>query len=155
MNPGAILERLGIASRRGRLAGYRNHGEPGGILFSTAAFGHPFDGVLEARVEPIDHGIRLRFSARLAPRMPILFAAGLALTVWPGVYFMDQLMIEFLPGVRAAVPTWWWYVPLTVVPVPWLWRATMRRTRAAIHSSARQVIARMAGELDGRLVADR
>lgn len=153
LTPAGVLERLATASRRGRLAGFENHAEPNGVLFSVAAFGQPFDGVLNARGEAGAGGTTLRFEERVLRRNPAIFVLALAFTVWPGVYFMDQLMIQFLPGVRDAVPTAWWYLPITVVPIPWLWRTVMRRTRAAVRASALHSIERIAAELDGRLEA--
>lgn len=120
------------------------------MLFSAEVIGSPFDGVLEAQAETIPRGTRLRFQARTEPRRLVLFAVGLILSIWPGVYFMDQLMIQVLPGVRNALPTSWWYIPLTVVPLPWLVHAAIRRTRRSIHESALLLIERIAAELGVR-----
>ncbi len=149
-----VLARLSAASKRGRLPGFENH-NAGGVLFSVSAFGQPFDGILEARALDGTAAATtlLRFECRLVRRMPLIFAAALLLTVWPGVYFMDQLMIQLAPGWREAMPaTWVWYLPLTVLPIPWLWASMMRRTRRSVAESARSAIERIAREVDGRVV---
>lgn len=140
------LERLEVASRRGRLPGFARGGQGG--LFSVAAFGHPFDKVLIATSEPAGAGVRLKFRAKLPMKGPALFAAALAFSVWPGVRIMDHL----IPVGWGWIPTWWWYLPLTIIPIPWAWRAVMRRTNAAAHESALKQIAQIASEVGGRAV---
>ena len=146
-----ILDRLGTASRRGRLPGFVPRPE-GGALFRVAAFGTPLDSDLDARPRRINGLVMLDFTLRVPGRLAVILAVTLALTVWPGVYFMDQLMIQLLPGVRAWAPTWWWYLPLAIVPIPWVWRGVMHKARATAQASAREMIDRLAGELGGDIV---
>jgi hypothetical protein len=153
LGPAEALQRLATASRRGRLPGFHNHAEPGGVLFSVAAFGHPFDGVLNARVDSGSAAtMRLLFRWQVPSRLPILFGVALAATVWPGVYFMDQLMIQAAPGWREAVPTWWWYLPLTLASIPWLVRSVWHRTRVSVQASSLEAIEKIAREIDGRVI---
>lgn len=150
LDPAKVRERLSAASRRGRLPGYQpGQSDP---LFLVAAFGHPFDGELAANARRDASGTLLEFALRLGRRAPAVFAAALVLTVWPGVYFMDQLMIQFLPGARDAVPTAWWYLPLTVLPSPWAWALAIRKSRRSARDSAEAAIRKIAFELDGDLV---
>jgi hypothetical protein len=167
-----VLGRLLTAAKRGRLPGY----EPGGHggLFSMAAHGHPFDAILIATYEPLPEngdrearregeggagrqgephaatpGGRLVFRSRLNRKLPAIFAIVLLATVWPGVHFMDQL----IPGEWGWIPTWWWYLPVTALPLPWVWRGLMKRSRGSIDRSAREMIGRIAREIDGRQTA--
>lgn len=140
----AIVERLRTASKRGRMAGFAVPGPSGG-LFSVAAHGRPFDGALVGRLE----GDRLVFSLTLLRRMPVMFAAVLLATVWPGVYFMDELIAVFLPSLWRPWVTYYWYVPLTVLPLPWIWTGLMRRSRATVHASAVEAIGKIAAEAEG------
>jgi len=144
-----VRARLLEASRRGRLPGFEP-GEPGaGVLFRVAAFGNPIDSRLEAVADPAEPGrVRLRFRRRLEPRTPVILAVVLAATVWPGVYFMDQL----IPGEWGWIPTWWWYLPLTVIPIPFAWRAVMRRAHDTGHESACRAVAQIAAELGGKVI---
>jgi hypothetical protein len=141
-----VVSRLDRASRRGRLAGFRAY--PGdGVLFSVELPGHPFDGVLEARAREEGGGTRLELRTRMLLRMPVVFALVLIATVWPGVYFMDRL----IPGEWGWIPqigtwwpgTWWWYVPLTALPLPFVWRALMRRSKAALDKAAEEMVAKI------------
>lgn len=146
-----ILDRLGTASRRGRLPGFVP-APPGGALFRVAAFGNPVDGNLDARPRPVDGGTHLDFTLGIPRRLSVVLAAALAVTVWPGVYFMDQMMIQFLPGVRGWLPTWWWYLPVSILPIPWIWRSIMARARSTALQSAREMMDTLAGELGADIV---
>lgn len=141
----AVLDRLDVASRRGRLPGFVRGGHGG--LFSVAAFGHPFDKVLVGASERAGAGVRLRFRAKLPLKGPALFAAALAFSVWPGVRIMDHL----IPVEWGWIPTWWWYLPLTILPIPWAWRAVMKRTDATARESAIKQIEQIATEVGGRV----
>lgn len=132
-----VLDRLATASKRGRLAGFQPASRP--ALFHAAAHGNPFDGVLTGSLR---EG-RLEFSVRMLPKLPAIFAFVIILTIWPGVYLMDTL----IPGEWGWIPTWWWYIPITVLPIPWMWRGLMKRSRAAIDASAKEAIAKIAQEL--------
>jgi hypothetical protein len=116
-------------------------------LFTVAAHGQPFDQDLIASYAAPASGAPgvLTFRLRLLRKLPVIFAVILAVTIWPGVYFMDQL----IPGEWGWIPTWWWYIPTTVLPIPWMWRKTMRKSRAASEESAREAIHKIAQELGG------
>lgn len=136
-----VLERLGTASRRGRLAGFA--ARPAGATFAVAAHGSPFDSVLLAAVDAAAG--RITFRLEMLKKVPVIFAVLLVATVWPGVLLMDSL----IPGEWGWIPTWWWYVPLTVLPIPWAWRGAMKKSRASSHASALEMIKRIASELGG------
>src|ERR1043165_9844755 len=132
-----IRERLLTASKRGRLPGYR--GEPG--LFSVSAHGHPFDGELLGELRDG----RIEFRIRMLRKLPIIFAVVIVLTIWPGVYLTDQL----IPGQWGWIPTWWWYLPVTIIPTPWMWRNLMGKSKRTMDGSAREGIQKIAAELGG------
>ncbi len=115
-----------------------------GGSFSVAAFGQPFDGRLNASLDDE----KLTFSIRMLSKLPVIFGVVLLLTIWPGVYLTDQL----IPGEWGWIPTWWWYLPITVLPIPWIWRGLMRKSRATMHASALEAIAKIAAEVDGQVV---
>jgi hypothetical protein len=139
-----LVARLETASKRGRLAGFARAG--GG--FEVSAFATPFDHALDARLSPADGGTRVEFSLRMFRKMPVIASVVTAATVWPGVHFVDQL----IPGRWGWIPTWWWYVPLSVLPLPWAARTALRRSRATAHASALDMIGKIAAESDGRVV---
>jgi hypothetical protein len=137
-----VVDRLRTASKRGRMPGFAAGGQS---LFSVAAHGQPFDGVLRGDLR---NG-HLEFSLRMLQKLPIIFAVVLALTIWPGVELMDGL----IPGEWGWIPTWWWYIPITVLPIPWMWRNLMRRSRTAMHTRAIEAISKIAAETDGKVEA--
>lgn len=144
LHAGEILDRLDQAARRGKLAGFTKGGCGG--LFSVETHGHPYDGDLIASAnfgQPYDG--RITFQFRLRRKMPVIFAILLLATIWPGVYFMDQL----IPGEWGLIRTEWWYLPLTILPIPWMWRTLMRRSLASNRTMAEEAIAKMATELGG------
>jgi len=146
LTPTEVLDRVDLASRRGRMPGFGEGGFGGqGGLFHVAAHGHPFDAVLIARYEGAGGGGRLTFCIHHLRKMRIAFAVVLAFTIWPGVYFMDLL----IPGEWGWIPTWWWYIPITALPIPWLWRRIMHKSDAAVDESARKAIEKIAAELAG------
>jgi hypothetical protein len=71
-------------------------------------------------------------------------------TIWPGAYFMDQLM----PGEWGWISTkvYWWYLPITVVPIPWVWRGLMRKSRESNRREAEGAIRKIAAEIGGEIV---
>ena len=116
LSPEEVLERASFASRRGRLAGF----EPGGAgLFSVAAFGQPFDRVLIVEAQRDGPATVLRFSTRLLRKWPALFIAVAVFTVWPGVWLTHSLLQTYFPGSLVANWPYWWYLPLSVLPLPW------------------------------------
>jgi hypothetical protein len=150
LSRGEILKRLETASRRGRLPGFRA-GE-GEECFIVAAHGHPFDADLIARCGQVEGGAegggtRLTFETRMHRRLPAVFVVILVATVWPGVHFMDGL----IPAAWGWIPTWWWYVPVTALPLPWVWAGLMKKSRASIGAAAEEAVKGIAGEVAGRL----
>lgn len=145
--PAELLERLRVASRRGRLPGFEAQG---GSAFTVAAHGHPFDGVLLGRCEPdhAGHATCIRFELRLLHKMPIFFALIIAASVWPGVYFMDELVAQIVPGLWRPWVTYYWYLPLTILPVPFVWRSIMSKSRRTMWEHADETIRGIAKEIN-------
>lgn len=145
----ALLERLSEASKRGRLPGFvRTAGATGGEAgFEVAVFGTPFDRVLVGRVRADGTGSMVVLSLRTLPMMPGLFAFTLVVSVWPGVVLLDHL----IPGDWGWWPTWTWYLPMSILPIPFAWRWAMQRTEVTTHESSHDMIGRIAREIDGRV----
>jgi hypothetical protein len=142
-----VLERLGKASRRGRLPGFAAGGH--GALFSVAAHGSPFDADLVARYRVLASGGELGFEVRFKRVMPGIFVAALVVSAWPGVYFMDELIAMYLRELWRPWVTYYWYLPLTILPLPWVWRAVMRKSLTTTRASALEAIGKVAAEIDG------
>jgi len=137
LDPTAILSRLDALARRGKLAGFTpGHGD---ALFEAACFGEPFDRVLLARAAREDGGTVLRFSTRLRRRVPAIFVAVTILTIWPGVWLTDSMLTTYFSWY--TIPTWWWYIPLTVVPLFWMVPRMIRKSEGVCRESAAHQIA--------------
>lgn len=144
-----IRRRMDVASRRGRVPGV--HVGDGDTLFEVDGCGTPFEHHLVATGSVAAGSTRVSFSLVRRKRMPLIFAALLVVTVWPGVYFMDQL----IPGEWNWIPTWMWYLPLTVLPVPWFWRSTSRKSRAIAMEDASGLVEKIRVELGSEAPARR
>lgn len=142
-----IVKTLDTAARRGRLAGFEPNSRGNSECFRAAAFGTPFDGVLIGRLAEGS----LRFETRLRPLMPMGFALVLAASVWPGVVLTESMIASFFPSSSAWKWTWWWYIPLTLPFCPWVFWSAVKKSRATVHDSAHQVIAKIAAELGGKV----
>jgi hypothetical protein len=152
--PDRILENLIVASRRGRLPGFaRGQGDRDTGLFSADAHGNPFDGVLVATHSPAQGPVPagLTFRIRMLRRMPAIFLIALVVTVWPGVYFTDELIAQFAPGLWRPWVTYYWYIPLTLLPAPWIWKSALARSRRSMFAHATETIRKIAVEIGGRV----
>jgi hypothetical protein len=147
--PEAIVARLDFASRRGRLAGFR----PGPGLFSVAAFGQPFDRVLIADARGEEGGTVLEFRSALLLKWPAIFIAVTLFTIWPGVWLTDSLLSTYFASYPWwGLRTWMWYLPLTVLPLPWMAKGMWQKSEGLAHDSAHRAIRKIAAEVDGRIV---
>lgn len=153
--PTEALARLATAAKRGRLPDYR---AIDGSTFEAEAFATPFTHALVGRLaEEGDGATRMTFSLRRPWAMPALFAVVLVITVWPGAVLTDSLLATYWAayGERATRMPWLtyaWYLPLTALPLPWAWRACVRRSAAMAHESARETIVKIARETDGAVI---
>jgi hypothetical protein len=149
--PDEIAARLAKLSQRGRIPGFERPND--GLLFTATAFGQPFDRTLEAHAEPDgDNGTTLRFSTKLKRALPWTFGLITAFTVWPGVWLTDELCRTYFTWYDYA--TWMWYLPITVVPLPWMVRSIMRKSQAAAAESSHDLIERIREAVDGVQVDD-
>lgn len=135
-------------STRGKLPGYAP--EPG--LFSCAAFGAPFDYRLVAEHDAGDTDHRLTFRAERLRRLPWIYAVVLAVTVWPGVVFTDSILNTWFGWYpNPWWFTWAWYIPITLIPIPWIWRSVARKSRASALGHAYEQIEKLASAVEGEL----
>lgn len=128
-----VLDRLGQAARRGKLPEFARGG-PENALFRASALGHPFDRDLLGWAEPDGDGVRLRFGVHWRKKAPIIYIAALILTVEPGRYFLDVM----IPGSWGWGSIWWWYYPLTIISIPFMWLSFVRKSRKSTMETARE-----------------
>jgi hypothetical protein len=145
-----LLERLARAARRGLVPGFAERDQAG---FRVDADAVPFAYELAGALEDGGAGTIVRLRLRRLRRMPLIFGVVLALTVWPGVWLTDSLMGTYWESYgrwSADMPwlTYAWYLPLTVVPLPWMWRSFSRKSRAEAAESARKQIDAIAAAVE-------
>lgn len=133
LNQSQILERLGQAARRGKLPEYAPGG-PENALFRASALGHPFDRDLLAWADSQGDAVRLRFALHWRKKAPTIYVAAMILTVEPGRYFLDVM----IPGSWGWGSIMWWYYPLTILPIPFLWLSFVRQSKQTTLKTARE-----------------
>jgi hypothetical protein len=144
-----FLARMEAMSKKGKLAGFERGG-PEGADAQFAAHGNPFDGLVLVRAADG----RADFELFMPRKMPVIFAVILALTVWPGLPITDSFLYGFvwyerLMGMAGWLDTWVWYLPLTVIPAPFMLRSVMRKSRTAAMEHARETVERVKAALAG------
>jgi hypothetical protein len=40
----------------------------------------------------------------------------------------------------ASIQTWMWYLPLTVLPIPFVWKSAIKKSKASAHAHAMETI---------------
>lgn len=144
-----FLTRMEAMSKKGKLAGFERGG-PEGADAQFAAHGNPFDGLVLVKARDG----RVDFALFMPRKMPVIFGVILALTVWPGLPITDSFLYGFvwyerLMGMAGWLDTWMWYLPLTVIPAPFMLRSVMRKSRAAALEHARETVERVRTSLAG------
>lgn len=133
-----IQERLARAARRGLLPGFAPRGQ---ASFRVEADAVPFVHELAGAIEELPDGSEVRLTLRRLGRMPAIFVVVIALTIWPGAWLTDSLLATYwgaYGGWTSELPwlTYAWYLPLTVLPLPWAWRSLSRKSAAEAGASA-------------------
>jgi len=125
------LERL---SKKGELPGFVAGGDGG--LFSVDAQGTPFDRRFVCDAGESDGSTHLAWRLETPRKWIVGIWAVLVLTVWPGLPITDSLLQTYFPGSYGVwtsgwFKTWMWYLPMTVLPIPWFWKSTMAKVRSS------------------------
>lgn len=141
------LTRITSLSKRGKLAGFEKRGERG---FHAAVHGKPFDSLLLCELSETGTGSAIEASVRLRRGLPWVFGIVVALSVWPGVLLTDSLMNTWFSWYpNETWKTYVWYVPLTVLPLPWMVRKVMRQSRSSGAEHAAEQIEKIRAAVDG------
>ncbi len=145
--PDRVAGTLQGLSKRGKLPGFELTGP---TAFRLKAYGEPFDYWIEADIRLMSGSTQLDFQLRPAVKMPLVWAVVTVLTVQPGMWLTDSMLVTYFSSYGKYVQTWWWYLPLVVAPMPWmLWRM-WRKSAAAARDHARELHERLAQALDAR-----
>lgn len=138
--PAEAVEALDRHSRRGKLPGFRRLA-PDEV--SVSVFGEPFDRRLHARFAPDGAGSLISLRARLILRIPIIACVIMLFTIWPGVWLTDSMLLTYYPPAQHWWPTWTWYLPITVIPLPFAAWGLWKRSEAACRREAAIAIDRI------------
>lgn len=130
--------RMQTLSKKGKLPGFVPECDDG--LFSVAAHGMPFDSVLIFN----HRDGALMPTLKLARMMPTIFAILLMVTIWPGLPLTEGFLGSFQwytdLAARFGIETWYWYLPLTILPTPFVWRNAIRKSKQSAFESARETM---------------
>jgi hypothetical protein len=150
LSPETIVDRLDTLAKRGKLAGFQRGTPP--TLFEAAAFGTPFDYRLIARGTSVGGGTLLSFVLKLPPKVPIVYAVIVVLSIWPGVWLTDSMLRTYFSWYTLSMwGTCAWYVPLTILPLPWMYKKHFVGSRVAATADAAELIRKIAPEIDARV----
>jgi hypothetical protein len=132
--PAVIVDRAARLAKQGKVPGF--HQSDAGFRFT--AFGEPLDYTVAVSAVPSGSSTELKADGRLPAKMPILIALLTVISVWPGMYLTDSMLRTYFSWY--TMPTWVWYLPLMVLPVPvFFWRA-VKKSRAAAVQHAEEVL---------------
>ncbi len=136
-----ITDRLVKLSKRGKLAGYDGACADG--LASVAAHGTPFDSQLILH----HHDGEVSFELKLIALMPRVFAALLIVTIWPGLPLTEGFLDSFVWYsdfvANTGIKTWYWYLPLTILPAPFAFRGAIKKSKQTAYESAIETIEKL------------
>lgn len=108
--------------------------------FRVRIFGEAFERELIASIAPEGEGSVVRFRLRLMPMMPLVLGITTLVAIWPGVWLTDSMLKAYYPPAQDWWPTWAWYLPLTVLPLPWAARSMWRKSQATAAEEVRKTI---------------
>ena len=148
MSPAEVVTHAEKLSRRGKLPGFER--TAGDALFKAAAFGNPFDADLICSATESGGETTLRFETALRKKLPAIAILLLVVTIWPGVWLTDSMLGAYWPTygkwtVDMPWLTYAWYLPVTVLPLPWMLKKIVARNTAAVDEHAREQIAKISG----------
>lgn len=156
-----VLATLTERAKRGKLAEFAK-GNLGKI---------PCDFSVDAPAVPFDYRLVATMSDQKAPttgtlielrlvrlsKMPILFALILAVTIWPGVWLTDSMLTTYFGWYSSwtqSMPwlTYAWYLPITALPIPWMWKRMCKKSAAESSISGGEMVESITQALNGTAV---
>ena len=154
LNDAAIRDRLMKLAKQGEFPGYDPKPDDG--VFLADAQGTPFDYDLIGRTSTGAAGRVLTMEMRLRRKLPVVFLIVLVFTIWPGLPVTDSLLVTYFRWYERLVDgwfsTWMWYLPLTVLPAPWMWKGWMDKSRSSATEHAHLQAERIRGALGAAVV---
>ena len=147
LSPAEAIGRLDRASKQGKLPGFERRGDTG---FRALVYGEPFDRAVLGSVRPGGDGCVIELQLRLLRKMPAISIALVVVSIWPGVWLTDSMIQTYFPGypnsfwVTAA-----WYLPLTVIPLPWVLRKMWRKSEGVAREELDKTVGKIVRAVGG------
>lgn len=142
-----IVSLLEAHAKKGKLPGFEPKGVQG--LFRVDAFGMSVDYDLVAHATGDASGTELTFTLVSQRKFHLVMAISIVLTIWPGMWMTDSMLRTWFRSYDFA--TWMWYVPIMILPLPWLWYSVTLKSRKAASEHAREQLTTIAGCIDGAI----
>ncbi|MBC7773049.1 MAG: hypothetical protein H7210_11175 [Pyrinomonadaceae bacterium] len=140
LTPQGVMEALDTAARKGKVPGLSS--EAGKRMFRVVDFGKPFESRLIGVIDEVQGmpgtASRISFTIRMKMLMPVIFAVMLIASVWPGILLTDSMLKLYFSWY--TIPTWWWYLPLTVPFVPFAFLKAWKTSIASGRAEAAEIV---------------
>ena len=82
--------------------------------------------------------------------MPAMMGVAMVATVWPGLPMTDSMLRSWIATYDSW--PWWvtyaWYIPLGILPLPWMWIKWHTSSKAAATEHALEQIEAITGLLE-------
>ncbi len=138
----AAIDACEALARAGKLPGFKRLAP---TSCSSRIFGQPFDRDLLVDASDSANGSVVNLHTRLRRKFPVIFAVVAILTVWPGVWLTDSLIQTYFSSASSwVIKTWMWYLPLSIIPLPFAARSMWRKSQHAAAEHFAEVQQRIA-----------
>jgi hypothetical protein len=120
-------------SKKGKLPGFT----PAGDSFTFVGFGEPLDYTILATKSA--DGIT--FTGKMHPKLPWIYAITTIVTLWPGSWLTDSMLRTYFQSYDFGPWfTYYWYIPLTILPLLWMFPKMIRKSKSSAVAHAREQI---------------
>jgi len=148
------MERLGALAKRGKLPGFEDRSEAELVshsdthAFRVLVFGNPYDRELLGTIAPAGESSSIELESRLLRKFPTIVIVVMVLALWPGVWLTDSMLATYFSWypnnfwITAA-----WYLPLTLLCIPVLWKQ-FSKSEAGCASETAELLKKIAAATD-------
>ncbi|QQS08529.1 MAG: hypothetical protein IPK69_11130 [Phycisphaerales bacterium] len=133
-----IVARAEALAKKGKLPGFEaSPGAPAGEVFQTKLFAGRLNATMIARITENAEPREVSFSIIHPKRPAMIIALVTILSIWPGMWITDSMIRTYIPSYSVSMwITAAWYLPLFVLPVPWVWRKMSNAAEPAAREHA-------------------
>jgi hypothetical protein len=138
----AAIDACEALARAGKLPGFQRLAP---TSCTARIFGQPFDRDLIVDAADSASGSVVQLSSRLRRKFPAIFILVAIFTIWPGVWLTDSLIQTYFSGASSwMIKTWMWYLPLSIIPLPFAAKSMWRKSQSAAAEHFAEVQQRIA-----------